>query len=151
MGILFLTLELFRTPSSFSKILTRPGFPQSFGCILPGSKTTSNPSPATASTISLASGFSTANAFPTRRPSALVLVESKYTGYRHCQCLWRSVSAEVGARNWGCRVWWGWGAWRVPGGGMLAGRMMEEANSEGSISEGSESGSESETSSMRAC
>lgn len=29
--------------------------------------------------------------------------------------------------------------------------MMEEANSEGSISEGSESRSESETSSMRAC
>ena len=34
---------------------------------------------------------------------------------------------------------------------MLAGRMTEFANSEGSISEGSESGSESETSSMRAC
>ena len=51
--------------------------------------------------------------------------------------------AEVGARNWG----WSCGA------GLLGieGRIMLEENSEGSCSEGSESRSESDTSSMRAC
>ncbi|KAF2084914.1 PLP-dependent transferase [Saccharata proteae CBS 121410] len=42
------------------------------------------PRPCTASTISLANGFCTANSLPTLLPSARVRLLSKYTGYKHC-------------------------------------------------------------------
>src|SRR5450756_2551491 len=154
-------IDLFAPP--FNLIFTRPGFAQSFGCSLLGSNSVSNLNLAHAFTISLAMGFSTASSSPTRRPSALLLFTSKYTGYMH----WKSLYLDSS-----CVVWNGW-PW--PGGceeeevlvveGMEEGFMIDweaeagarclrisrsSKSSETSLMSPSE-GSLSDTSSIRAC
>lgn len=89
-NILFFTF-LFLPP--FNLILTRPGFAQSLGWIFVGSKSVSKPNRLHAFTISLASGFSTANSFPTMRPCFRLRLASKYTGYTHSKAAYLDWSS----------------------------------------------------------